>query len=272
MTLKLPPAFQFSQSSLQDFSDCARRFQLRYLMEQEWPAPIAEPLNDAEQADILGKRFHKLMERHYLGLPIERDKIDSALTGWWDAFISHPVEGLPTGTRRPEVTTSALIHGQRFVATFDLLAYDSNGDAVIVDWKTTKRRSSRAWLDKRLQTIIYPMVLIESSERLIGYKLKPEQVKLIYWFANAPGDVEVFQYSTLRYEQDRSTLALLLDRLMATEGAIWPLTPNEQRCLWCQYRSLCDRGNQAGPVDEIDSEEFIPIEETIVITPDDYVL
>src|ERR1041385_747203 len=113
MTLKLPPAFQFSQSSLQDFSDCARRFQLRYLMEQEWPAPIAEPLNDAEQADILGKRFHKLVERHYLGLPTERDKIDPALARWWDAFTNHPVDILPAATRRPEVTTSALIHGQR---------------------------------------------------------------------------------------------------------------------------------------------------------------
>src|ERR1041385_2279647 len=128
MTLKLPPAFQFSQSSLQDFSDCARRFQLRYLMEQEWPAPIAEPLNDAEQADILGKRFHKLIERHYLGLALEREKIDPALVGWWDAFSNHPVEGQPAGACRPEVSTSALIHGKRFVATFDLLTYDAGGE------------------------------------------------------------------------------------------------------------------------------------------------
>jgi predicted RecB family nuclease len=272
MILKLPPAFQFSQSSLQDYNDCARRFQLRYLMAQEWPAPIAEPLNDAEQADILGKRFHKLVERYYLGLSIERDKIEPALVGWWDAFVSYTIEGLPTATRRPEVSTSALIYGQRVFATFDLLAYDLNGDAVIVDWKTTKRRSSRVWLDKRLQTIIYPLLLIESSEKLIGYKLKPEQVKLIYWFANAPGDMEVFQYSTLRYEQDKSTLAMLLDRLMATEGAVWPLTANEQRCLWCQYRSLCDRGREAGSMEEIDNEEFMPPEETKITAADDYVL
>ncbi len=262
----------YDQSKLQDFSDCARRFQLRYLMEQEWPAPIAEPLNDAEQADILGKRFHKLVERHLLGLSIEREKIDPALAGWWDAFTSHPIVSLPTGARRPEVSTSALIHGQRFVATFDLLAYDTGGEAVIVDWKTTKRRSARSWLDSRLQTIIYPLLLVESSQRLIGYKLKPEQVKLIYWFANAPTDVEVFQYSTLRLEQDRATLAHLLDRLMSTEGAIWPLTPNVQRCQWCQYRSLCERGREAGAVDEINNEEFVPLEEIEITAADDYVL
>src|SRR5258708_32642468 len=120
MRLKLSPAFQFSQSSLQDYSDCARRFQLRYLMEQEWPAPIAEPLNDAEQADILGKRFHKLIEWHYLGLPIEREKIDPALAVWWDVFVAHPVEGLPTGTRRPEGSTSAGVVGERLVAAREL--------------------------------------------------------------------------------------------------------------------------------------------------------
>lgn len=268
MSPKLPPAFQFSQSSLQDFTDCARRFQLRYLMEQDWPAPIAEPLNDAEDADILGRRFHKLVERHYLGLP---DKIDPALAMWWEAFTTHPIEGLPTGVQRPECSTSAIIHGQRMVATFDLLAYNPDGDAVIVDWKTTKRRSSRAWLDQRLQTIIYPLLLVNSSERLIGYKLKPEQVKLIYWFANAPQDVEVFQYSALRYEQDRATVTLLLDRLMATNDPIWPLTPNIQRCTWCQYRSLCDRGREAGTMDEIEQEEIAPEKSDIAAT-DDYVL
>jgi hypothetical protein len=55
MIVKLPPAFQFSQTSLQDFSDCQRRFQLRYLQEQDWPAPVAEPMAEMERADTLGR-------------------------------------------------------------------------------------------------------------------------------------------------------------------------------------------------------------------------
>src|SRR5258708_14759172 len=258
----LPPAFQLSQSSLQDFADCARRFQLRYLMEQDWPAPIAEPIGDAERADILGKQFHLLMERHFLGLPTE--KIAPNMLSWWEAFLQTPVPNLPAGQRKPEISTSAVIQGQRMVAAFDLLAYDPGGEAIIVDWKTTRRRSSRAWLDRRLQTIIYPLLLVESSQSLIGYRIKPEQIKLIYWFANASVDAEhfeVFQYSSARLEQDRQTLAILLDnlnKLFFTAGDVWPLTANLNLCKLCRYRSLCDRGREAGVYDEIEHDEPFP--------------
>ncbi|MEP7288407.1 MAG: PD-(D/E)XK nuclease family protein [Chloroflexota bacterium] len=277
--LSLPPAFQVSQSSLQDYAICARRFQLRYLMEQEWPTPAAEPLGDAEQADMLGKRFHRLVERYWLDLPIERDKIDATLRPWWDAFLQHPIPDLPAGIRRAEVRTSAVVHGQRMVATFDLLAYNATGDVMIVDWKTTKRRSSRAWLDRRLQTVIYPLLLIESAPRLIGRVLKPEQVRLVYWFANAPTEIEVFQYSTMRYEQDQQTLAYLIDQLLSTQAAVWPLTNDVKQCRLCQYRSLCNRGSEAGSYDDIDTiDELGDIEDmsngtgSFLEQPDDFVL
>src|SRR5260221_7188809 len=114
-------------------------------MAQAWPAPLAEPLGDAERADLLGQRFHRLVERYYLGVPIEPAKIDPALRVWWDAFTAHPVPNLPTEKRLPEITVSVPFHGQRMTAKFDLLAYDLGGDAVIVDWKTTRRRSARSW-------------------------------------------------------------------------------------------------------------------------------
>jgi hypothetical protein len=143
---------------------------------------------------------------------------------------------------------------------------------VIVDWKTTRRRSSRVWLDKRLQTILYPLLLAESSKRLIGYQLKPEQVRLIYWFANAPAEIEVFQYSTARMEQDKQTLKILLDSFGAMSGEIWPLTPNTAFCRLCQYRSLCDRGREAGNYDEIDTDTPETVQVSAPDTPDDYVL
>ena len=39
----LPADFHFSQGSLQDYVDCPRRFQLRYMMKLAWPAVEAEP-------------------------------------------------------------------------------------------------------------------------------------------------------------------------------------------------------------------------------------
>ena len=47
---KLPPQFAFSQSSLQDYMDCPRRFQLRYLDRLIYPAAESEPAPVADQA------------------------------------------------------------------------------------------------------------------------------------------------------------------------------------------------------------------------------
>jgi CRISPR/Cas system-associated exonuclease Cas4 (RecB family) len=258
--IDLPPAFLFSQSSLQDYQDCPRRFQLRYVLQQDWPAPVAEPLAALERADSLGKRFHRLMERHWLGLPIAEKDLDPILAGWWRAFQSSPPPDLPGTRRLPEVQSSALVNGQRMTATFDLLAYEPGGPAAIIDWKTSRRRPSRAWLDARLQTIVYPLMLIESAPRLLSYKLQPEDIRLVYWFANAPQAIEVFQYSALRYERDQRYLAALIDQILATGDAIWPLTPNLQRCKLCQYRSLCDRGRVAGSIEDeyTDDVEIAP--------------
>jgi len=219
---------------------------------------------------LLGQRFHRLVERYYLGIPIEPTRIDLALRGWWEAFAANPVPNLPTGKHMPEITVSAPIHGQRMTATFDLLAYDPGGDTVIVDWKTTRRRSARSWLDTRLQTIVYPLLLMETSQRLLGYTLKPEQVRLVYWFANAPQDVEVFQYSAARRDQDHRVLAALLDQVLTTDTDPWPLTANVQHCRLCQYRSLCNRGVEAGSFESIDSDEASIAFEPLA--PDDYVL
>ena len=52
----IPQNFQFSQASLSDYMDCARRFQLRYLLEQDWPAVESEPLLERERfADGLAR-------------------------------------------------------------------------------------------------------------------------------------------------------------------------------------------------------------------------
>lgn len=253
--IKLPPAFSYSQSSLQDFVDCPRRFQLRYMLEQDWPAPAAEPASDTEQYLEMGRRFHLLLQRHWLGLPIDRDGLDPLLKPWWDAFIANPPADLPGDKRRPEVSVSAVIEGQRMTATFDLLAYQPGGEVVIVDWKTSKR-TPRRFLDRRLQTIIYPLMLVECAPRLLGFPVLPEAVRLVYWFAAEPepGAMEVFQYSAARREEDKRYLNALFTRLLSMDVTDWPLTASDRFCKMCQYRSLCNRGAESGALpDEADT-------------------
>ena len=68
----LPPDFQFSQGSLQDYVDCPQRFRLRHLLRLAWPAPPAEPLSLYEQHAQDGEAFHRLVHQHILGLPAGR--------------------------------------------------------------------------------------------------------------------------------------------------------------------------------------------------------
>ena len=64
----LPERFQFSQNSLQDYVDCPRRFQLRYVLMQPWPGLITESPFDFEQHWRRGRDFHHLAHQHALGI------------------------------------------------------------------------------------------------------------------------------------------------------------------------------------------------------------
>ena len=65
----LPDRFTFSQSSLQDYTDCPRRFQLRYIEQLKWPAVESEPVLDNERRQQEGQLFHRLVQQHRIGLP-----------------------------------------------------------------------------------------------------------------------------------------------------------------------------------------------------------
>ena len=54
MTL-LPPTFSFSQSSLQAYEDCPRRFWLAYVEQLPWPAVEASPIREHEALMRLGE-------------------------------------------------------------------------------------------------------------------------------------------------------------------------------------------------------------------------
>ncbi len=88
--MTLPPGFQFSQASLQDYADCPRRFQLRYLLKIAWPAVQSEPLQEHERFMRQGERFHRLVQQYFLGLPPEMlaaQTKDPDLALWWENFL-----------------------------------------------------------------------------------------------------------------------------------------------------------------------------------------
>lgn len=255
----LPDVFRFSQRSLQDYVDCARRFQLRYVIGQRWPAPQVEPIQEQEIFIEQGLSFHRLVHRRLIGISEELlAPKDPLLAEWWENYLRFPPPELPEAVRMPEAMLSAPLAGHRLTARYDLLAIDPGERAVIVDWKTSRYRPQRQLLGERLQTRVYLYLMIEGGEHLFGGTFQAEQVSMIYWFADYPTEPEIFVYSSAQHTDNRAYLTGLIEDILSLDKGleptvsieVWPLTEEERRCKYCVYRSLCDRGVRAGTLDE----------------------
>ncbi len=78
---------------------------------------------------------------------------------------------------------------------YDLLAVEPGERLVVVDWKAVLKRPSRANLARRLQTRVYRYLAVEGGAAFNGGQPpEPEQVEMIYWFAEFGGAVERFPY------------------------------------------------------------------------------
>jgi CRISPR/Cas system-associated exonuclease Cas4 (RecB family) len=259
--MALPSDFQFSQASLQDYVDCPRRFQLRYVLQLAWPAQEAEPVLEHERHMRQGAAFHRLVHRHVLGMDEEkltRTVQEPDLRRWWHNYLAHPLAGLPEN-RYPEFTLSAplgapSIDGHRLLAKYDLVAVAPGERAVIVDWKTSRKRPKRQYLVERLQTRVYPCLLVQAGAHLGGQLIVPEQVEMVYWFADHPGEPAHFPYDTNQWEADEAYLIALIEEIAGREDAAFPLTSEVRRCGFCSYRSLCQRGVKPGNIDEWEDE------------------
>lgn len=264
--MKLPPNFHFSQSSLQDFIDCRRRFQLRHLNKIRWPALQAQPALELERRLEAGREFHALIRKHELG--VEKDVLESLirdgdLKRWWQNYLHYLPDWLPE-QRYPEIRVSASIPSAelalgtdvRLSATLDLLAVEPNARAVIVDWKTTRRPQSQAWLSERMQTRVYRFLLVQAGSAFIRTaKVEPEQVSMLYWFAEKPENSVLLDYDQGAYEEDGCVLREVMRTILLLPDDHFEKTKNLQQCHFCRYRSLCDRGGEAGAFDHFSGDE-----------------
>ncbi len=261
--MSLPASFAFSQASLQDYVDCPRRFQLRYVERLAWPTPVAEPMLEVEAHLARGLDFHRLVYQHALGLDpatIGESISDAKLAMWWEAYLSHPLE-LP-GRRFPEIGVSTSLGGHRLVAQFDLVAAAPGERLVIVDWKTNEgRRPRREWLAKRLQTRVYRYVLAQAGQRFNqGEPVDPSWVEMIYWFAAFPAQPERFGYDPAELEQDRGDLEALVGEIEAavaqagSGAAGLAQARGDATCRYCRYASYCEREAGAATADDLEGQ------------------
>lgn len=247
-----------SQSSLQDYADCPRRFRLRYLERLAWPAVESEPVLENERRQQAGALFHRLVHQHLLGLPA--DRIGRLANGpelrrWWAHYLADSsLQRLrEEAVLYPEMTLSAGLGAFRLLAQYDLIARRGS-TLVIYDWKTYRHRPKNEWLAARWQTRLYRALLVRAGAFLLdGAAPSAEQVEMIYWFAEYPDEPARFLYHSGQFQRDWSALRALVEEIRS--AADFPKTEDERRCLYCAYRSYCERGIVAGQGEETEAEE-----------------
>ncbi len=266
-TAAFPAGFLFSQSNLQDYVDCRRRFLLRYVFNVAWPGLESEPALESERFMRLGERFHRLAQQYFIGAPpeaLESSIREDELLQWWGQFAR-----FASGLRQsmfisPELTVSAPLEDHRLLAKFDLVLMNEAGKFIIYDWKTARRRPRRERLIERMQTHVYPYLLARCGAGFHhGEAIPPESIELIYWFPAFPDQPERIAYSAARFQADHALLTNLVREIKQAVGNLseaqladppggevfdsaFPMTTQIERCAYCVYRSLCNRGERAG--------------------------
>jgi hypothetical protein len=258
--MPLPPDFQFSQSSLQDYTDCPRRFELRYMMQLKWPALQSEPYLEQEKHMEQGQRFHHSIHQYIIGLPQtilsvpEEENVD--LLRWWNNFLSSSPLATYPGKLYPEFSLSMAFEGFRLTAKYDVIISSEKGNFVIFDWKTSRKRQPLKFLKIRMQSRVYPFVLVNAGLSLNGNKpINPDQLEMIYWFAEYPQDLEKIIYNQDQYQHDYVVLSNIIHEINSTPDKNFAMTLDMKKCNYCNYRSLCDRGVQAGDWNEMEDSD-----------------
>lgn len=259
--MKLPERFVFSQSSLQAYAECPRRFQLHYVLRVRWPAAHEGSSRAWERRARLGAAFHRLVQQHLLGIELAKLTAAAAQAGvaqWWDAYVSCPPHDIPP-IRWVELSLRVPIGSHALAARYDLVAVEPRQRAVIVDWKTAEAPPKREQLAARMQTLVYRYVLAEAGAEVNeGQRLAPEQVELVYWFAGQPQQTERLAYGAAGHAAAGQRIRSLVAEIAALDVPTWPLTSRTECCRSCSYQTLC--GQEAGLITEEEVEDELEAE------------
>jgi CRISPR/Cas system-associated exonuclease Cas4 (RecB family) len=239
----LAPGFIFSQSSLQDYSDCPRRFQLRYMDLLQWPAVESEPAMENERRQQAGRLFHRLVQQYFIGVPAEKILLQVSspdLQRWWENFTQNPID-LQGYIQHTELTLSTPLGGNfRLIAKYDLVAIKPGIEIIVFDWKTYAKHPRDEFLAARWQTRIYRALMIQAGTLLFGgSSINPAALTMMYWFAEYPTQPARFPYTAAQYKRDTDALDKLVNEIASAKE--FPKTDEEKKCSYCVYRSFCDR-------------------------------
>ena len=246
-----------SRSNLLTFLTCRRRFQLQTLERLAWP-DMALDLKQQETVQQ-GNYFHRILERHFLGLPVDPLTFpNQQLQDWWQLFQQQGPK-LPEGRRLPELRLTVPVGAHFLIGRFDLLiieAGSSTPKAHIYDWKTSRPRPLSE-LETDWQSRLYLAMAASSGHALLEIErsLNAENITLTYWYTADPQTPRQITYSQAGHEKkwaEIETIVQEIEDCLAEEN--WPLTANWSECRSCPYQAYCGRW-ESGRHERVIAEE-----------------
>jgi CRISPR/Cas system-associated exonuclease Cas4 (RecB family) len=232
---------RLSQGQLNTLDRCPRLFQHTCLEQLQSPSDPGY-----EEKQLLGSRFHLLMQQQEMGLPIDSFlQADANLQSWMAKFAAAAPEVLQPASgqfRESEHFRTLNFSDYLLTVVYDLLIADDI-QAQILDWKTSAKSPNKRKLEKNWQTRLYLYVLAETSHYV------PENISMTYWFVQSKGKPQSikFTYSTAQHEQTRKKLIKLLSQLTQWlenfyQGKPFPqVSIGNKACDDCQFAKRCDR-------------------------------
>jgi hypothetical protein len=257
--MAIEPDFTFSANSLQDYLDCPRRFELKYILDQSWPAEESEPVLEFEHHLQLGSQFHQLVYQYLNGLSeniLIHSINDPDLHSWFNNFLAY-YHNLDFKQTLAEFSIRVPIQHYQVIVVYDLIAVAKDDNLQILDWKTARKKPRKDILSGRIQTILYPYAALEACDHFLpGYPCSPERIQMSYLFVQQTADnVITFNYSQEQHTRYKKYLEDLIKEIQSREPASFERTDDLRRCKYCVYRSLCERGDIAGKFSEMENEE-----------------
>jgi hypothetical protein len=248
--MPLADIFIFSANNLQDYLDCPRRFELKYLLKQNWPAVTSQPVLEMENKILQGNRFHLIAHQYLSGIAGEilRNSVEDPELGiWFDHFRDY-IDQYLNFEFFSEFSVIMSFDGFRLMAVFDFISMNNTNKIRICDWKTTSRVPKREIYLQHIQSIMYPFLAFETHTKIFPQtlQLKHQGLSMEYWFPGFPENIITWEYSSAIHANSRELLSNLIAEISQKKLGNFEKTSNDKLCAFCQYRSLCERGIQAG--------------------------
>ena len=230
-----------TQTQIARFEECRRLYFLKWVNKLIWPVEVGSQKTTREGAD-----FHLLIRQLILGFPAESLIIpeeDEKVKHWLEIYLSEQPLGKPDRVYA-EKDVSAAFADVLWLGKFDALAIIDD-QLIIYDWKTGKAKADPEHYRLIPQTRLYRFLAKTCGARLLGvgpHAVPAENIEMVYWFPEHPGETIRLRYSEEQYQQDITYLKTMAAEMNSVDIEDYPKTDKERQCDSCQYRTYCFPG------------------------------